>query len=374
MLTECIGSVRPLDEDAMREARRRQERLTKPPGSLGRLEELAIRLAGMTGRVRHPRMQQKVVILMAADHGITAEGVSAYPAEVTAQMMSSFARGTAAINVLARTMGARVVAVDIGVKGSLEGCEVRKVGPGTRNFLIEPAMSRAEAIRAVETGISIVGEEFARGLDLLATGDMGIGNTTASSAITAVLCGRPPAEVTGSGTGLSREQVMRKIEVVERAIQVHRPDPSDPLDVLAKVGGFEIGGIAGLIMGAAASRVPVLIDGFISGAAALIAARLAPVVRGYLIAAHRSAEPGHRIFLDHLKLDPLLDLGLRLGEGTGAVLAMPLVEAAARLLDEMATFEEAGVSSRCVNNACGELSRTAQGRPFDSAQDGPVER
>lgn len=368
MLTECIRSVRPLDEDAMREARRRQERLTKPPGSLGRLEELAVCLVGMTGRVRSPQMQHKVVIVMAADHGITAERVSAYPAEVTAQMVLSFARGTAAINVLARTIGARVVTVDIGVKGSVGGregrgamseveevrgarCEVRKVGPGTRNFLIEPAMSRAEAVRAVETGISLVAEERARGLDLLATGDMGIGNTTASSAITAVLCGRPPAEVTGAGTGLSHEQVMRKIEVVERAIQLHRPDPSDPLDVLAKVGGFEIGGIAGLILGAAASRVPVMIDGFVSGAAALIAARLAPLVRGYLIAAHRSSERGHRVLLDHLKLDPLLDLGLRLGEGTGAVLAMPIVEAAARLLDEMATFEEAGVSCRSVDPA-----------------------
>lgn len=358
MLTEWIRSIRPLDEQAMREARRRQETLTKPPGSLGRLEELAVCLAGMTGRVRHPGLPHKVVIVMAADHGIAAEGVSAYPAEVTAQMMLSFARGTAAVNVLARTMGARVTTVDIGLKGSVEGCgvrgagcEARKVGPGTRNFLREPAMSRAEAIRAVETGISIVEEEHTRGLDLLATGDMGIGNTTASSAITAVLCGRPPAEVTGSGTGLSHEQTMRKVHVVEQAIQLHRPDPSDPLGVLAKVGGFEIGGIAGVILGAAASRVPVLIDGFISGAAALIAVRLAPQARGYLIAAHRSPEPGHQALLDQLALEPILDLGLRLGEGTGAVLAMPIVEAAARLLDEMATFEEAGVSNRTFDLA-----------------------
>ncbi|MBZ0169408.1 nicotinate-nucleotide--dimethylbenzimidazole phosphoribosyltransferase [Candidatus Methylomirabilis lanthanidiphila] len=353
-MTHWIRPVPPLDEEAMREARRRQGRLTKPPGSLGRLEGLAVHLAGMTGRVRHLKLRHKAVIVMAADHGITAEGVSAYPAEVTAQMVQSFARGTAAINVLARTMGARVVTVDIGVRGPEvpgAGWVVRKVGPGTRNFLAEPAMSRVEAICAIETGIDIVEQERSRGLDLLATGDMGIGNTTASSAITAVLCGRTPAEVTGPGTGLSHEQIVRKADVIERAITLHRPDPSDPLDVLVKVGGFEIGGIVGVILGAAASRVPILIDGFVSGAAALIAARLAPVTRDYLIAGHRSTEPGHQAILDHLNLEPILDLGLRLGEGTGAVLAMPILEAAGRLLDEMATFEEARVSHRSPDHA-----------------------
>lgn len=344
----CLRIIGPLKMRSMEEARRRQDMLTKPPGSLGRLETLSVQLAGITGEPR-PRMRHKVAIVMAADHGVVAEGVSAYPPEVTAQMVANFARGGAAINVLARAVGARLVVVDIGVKADVPvaaGVRSHKVARGTRNFLYEAAMRPEEALRALEVGIAIVKEERRAGLDLLATGDMGIGNTTAASAITALLCGKTPAEVTGPGTGLPPAGVVQKARVIEKAIETLRPDPEDPADVLTKVGGLEIAGIAGLILGAAAHRIPVLLDGFISGAAALVAVGLAPKVRPYLIAAHRSAEPGHGTILAHLDLAPLLDLDLRLGEGTGAVLAMPIVEAAARILDEMATFDEAGVSNR----------------------------
>ncbi|MBI2115527.1 MAG: nicotinate-nucleotide--dimethylbenzimidazole phosphoribosyltransferase [candidate division NC10 bacterium] len=330
---DCLRIIGPLERRSMEVARRRQMALTKPPGSLGRLEELSVLLAGMTGQTR-PRLDRKAVIVMAADHGVAAEGVSAYPTEVTAQMVANFARGGAAINVLARAAGVRVVTVDMGVRAPLgEFPNVRslRVGPGTRNFLHEPAMTRQEALLTIETGIAVALEERSRGLDLVATGDMGIGNTTAASAIIAVLAGCTPVQVTGPGTGLEPARITQKAQAV---------------DVLSKVGGFEIGGLAGVILGAAAHRIPVVLDGFIAGAAALLAVRLAPEAGAFLIAGHRSAEPGHRIALKALELEPLLDLDLRLGEGTGAVLAMPLVEAAARILDEMATFEEAGVSDR----------------------------
>ncbi len=336
------------DADVMEGARRRQRALTKPPGSLGRLEELSVLLAGMTGQTRF-RFDRKAVIVMAADHGVVAEGVSAYPAEVTAQMVANFARGGAAINVLARAVGARVITVDMGVRtplAALPNVRSLRVGAGTRNFLHEPAMTREEAVCAIEAGIVVALEERSRGLDLVATGDMGIGNTTAASAITAVLTGCTPVQVTGPGTGLEPPRITQKVRVIEKALERHRPDPPYAVDVLSKVGGFEIGGLAGVILGGAAHRIPVVLDGFIAAAAALLAVRLAPEARAFLIAGHRSAEPGHGIALKALGLDPLLDLKLRLGEGTGAVLAMPLVEAAARLLDEMATFEEAGVSDR----------------------------
>ncbi|MBI3780273.1 MAG: nicotinate-nucleotide--dimethylbenzimidazole phosphoribosyltransferase [candidate division NC10 bacterium] len=347
-LEECLRRIRPLEPWAMEEARRRQGTLTKPPGSLGRLETLSIQLAGIAGDPR-PQIGHKAVIVMAADHGVVVEGVSAYPSEVTAQMLANFARGGAAINVLARAAGARLIAVDVGVNADIPmapGIRSRKVVRATRNFLHGPAMNRHEALQGLEVGIAIVEEEWRAGLDLLATGDMGIGNTTAASAITAVLCKRQAAEVTGPGTGLSSPGVVQKVRVIEKAIETLRPDPEDPFDVLAKVGGLEIAGIAGSILGAAAQRIPVLLDGFICGAAALIATGLAPGVRPFLIAAHRSTEPGHGVILAHLGLRPLLELDLRLGEGTGAVLAMPIVEAAARILTEMATFEEAGVSNR----------------------------
>lgn len=343
-----IGGVAPLDETAVRQAQRRLDQLTKPPGSLGRLEELAVRLAAITGRVRQ-HLPNKTVVLMAADHGVVAEGVSAYPQSVTAQMVANFLRGGAAINVLARQAGARVVVVDMGVAAELPSHPdliARKTGWGTRNMAQGPAMTREEALAAIEAGTELADEEIRRGTNLLATGDMGIGNTTPSSAITAVLLGRPPREVTGRGTGLDDEGLARKVAVIERAIAVNRPDHGDPLDVLAKVGGYEIAGLVGVILKGAAKRIPVIIDGFISGAAGLVAVRLCPAVRGYLLAAHCSAEPGHRLVLEALGLRPLLDLNLRLGEGTGAALAMHLVDDALALLDEMATFEEAGVADR----------------------------
>jgi nicotinate-nucleotide--dimethylbenzimidazole phosphoribosyltransferase len=384
---EVIAAIGPLDEGAMQAARARQARLTKPPGSLGRLETLSIQLAGITGSAL-PSFARKAVIVAAADHGVAADGVSAYPPAVTAQMALNFARGGAAINVLARQAGALVVVVDVGIAADWglpapstavrkswpfgpggerpavspptpKGAELapaglldapglihRKIAHGTQNMSHGPAMTRVQAIAALETGLEVFEAEWAAGLDLVATGDMGIGNTTPSAAIVAVLTGRPVAQVTGRGTGVDDAGLARKVAAIEQALAVNRPDPSDALDVLAKVGGFEIGALAGVMLGAAAARVPVVIDGFISGAAALIAAGLAPQVRPYLIAAHQSVEIGHRAALEQLGLRPLFDLELRLGEGTGAVLAFHLVEAAARILSEMATFDEAGVSDK----------------------------
>ncbi|MDP3879447.1 MAG: nicotinate-nucleotide--dimethylbenzimidazole phosphoribosyltransferase [Dehalococcoidales bacterium] len=347
-LSEVIKMIRPLDEKAMAQARARQDVLTKPQGSLGRLEELSVQLAGIQGRPV-PEIKQKVIITMAADHGVVAQGVSAYPQEVTAQMVYNFLAGGAGINVLARQAGARVVVVDMGVAGELAAnphLVSRKVAAGTRDMTSGSAMTVGDAVKAVETGIEIVTAELGKGLDIVGTGDMGIGNTTASSAICAVMTGKTVAEVTGRGTGIADWQLRHKIEVIERALAVNRPDPSQPLDVLAKVGGFEIGGLVGVMLGAAANRVPVVIDGFISGAAALIAAALAPRLKGFLIAAHVSVEPGHRLMLEHLGLKPLLDLGMRLGEGSGAALGIFLSETAARILAEMATFADAGVSER----------------------------
>lgn len=345
-LEETIRAIPALDEKAMAAARVRQADLTKPRGALGRLEDLSIRLAGMTGQAR-PSFPHKGVILMAADHGVVEEGVSLYPQAVTREMVFNFLHGGAGINSIARLAGARVSVVDMGVIGGFPvspGLSCRMIDFGTRNMARGPAMTLAQAREAVEAGIGSFEEEYAKGLDLVATGDMGIGNTTASAAIAAVFTGRPAGEVTGQGTGIGAAQYLHKIEVIRRALELNRPDPADALGVLSKVGGFEIGGLAGVIVGAAARRVPVVIDGYISGAAALVACALAPSCRDYLIAGHVSAEPGHRILLGHLGLEPLLDLGMRLGEGTGAALAMLLVEAAVRTLDEMATFSEAGVS------------------------------
>ncbi len=344
----ALPTIPPLDLEAQAAARARHDQLTKPPGSLGRLEALALQLAAITGQPR-PVVARKAVIVMAGDHGVTAEGVSAYPAAVTPQMVLNFVHGGAAINVLARQAGARVVVVDVGVAADLgeqPGLLSRKVAYGTRNMARGPAMTRAEAEAALQVGLETVRVEIDQGLDLVATGDMGIGNTTPSAAITAVLTGAPVARVTGRGTGVDDAGLARKVAVIEQALRANQPDGRDPLDVLAKVGGLEIGGLVGVMLGAAARRVPVVVDGFISGAAALVAAGLAPGVKPYLIAAHQSVEAGHGVLLAHLGLRPLLDLELRLGEGTGAVLAFNLVEAAARILSEMATFAEAGVSDK----------------------------
>jgi len=331
----------------MEQARARQQQLTKPPGSLGRLEDLAVRIVGMTGQLL-PTVERKAVIVMAADHGVTIEGVSAYPSVVTAQMVYNFLRGGAAINALAKLAGARVIVVDVGVVTEVQHSDLltRKVAAGTANMASGPAMTHAQAIDAVHVGMDVFEAQFDQGIDLVATGDMGIGNTTASSAITAVLTGTPVAVVTGRGTGINDEQLAHKIAVIEQAIKHNKPDPTDPLSVLASVGGLEIAGLVGVILAAAAHRVPVVIDGFISGAAALVAVKLCPGVRDYLIAGHVSVELGHLMILDHLGLVPLLNLELRLGEGTGAALAMCIVEGALRTHAEMATFAEARVSNK----------------------------
>ncbi len=345
-LEETIEAVAPLDSQAMAAAGRRQASLTKPPGSLGRLEELSIRLAGIR-RTPSPQVSRKCIVTMAADHGVVAEGVTRYPQAVTAQMVLNFLGGGAAVNVLARHVGARVVVVDAGVAGELPqhpGLVALRVAAGTRNMAHGPAMSVEEARASLEAGITVVEGEERRGLDILGVGEMGIGNTTAASAVTAAVTGCSPGEVTGRGTGLDDLELAHKVEVVARALAANRPRRGDGLDVLAKVGGFEIGAMAGAMIAAAARHLPVVLDGFICGAAALVAVLLAPRVKEYLVASHRSVEVGHSRLLEHLGLEPLLDLDLRLGEGTGAALGISLAEASCRILAEMATFEGAGVS------------------------------
>jgi len=348
LLSNTIRMIRPLDGEAMTQAQARQDMLTKPQGSLGRLEQLSVQLAGVRCKPV-PQIKDKAIITMAGDHGVVAEKVGNWPQEVTAQMVYNFLSDGAGINVIARHIGARVIVVDMGVATNLEPNPQllsRKIASGTRNMAVGPAMTNEQALKAVEAGIEIVADEVSRGLDIVGTGDMGIGNTTASAAICAVMTGRPVVEVTGRGTGLTDEQLAHKVEVIKRALQVNSPDPKKPLDVLAKVGGFEIGGLAGVMLGATARHIPVVIDGFISGAAALIATALAPVLKDYLIAAHRSAESGHRLLLEHLGLKPLLNLDMRLGEGTGAALGIFLAETSAKILAEMTTFAEAGVSEK----------------------------
>jgi nicotinate-nucleotide--dimethylbenzimidazole phosphoribosyltransferase len=348
LLESTIGSILPADEASRAKAKARLDQLAMPHWALGRLMDLAMDLAGMTRSVA-PAVARKAVVVFAADHGVVAEGVSKYPQAVTAQMVHTFVGGRAGINALARLAGARVVVVDMGVAGDLSALAEagsivsKRIASGTQNMARGPAMSRAEAVRALEAGIEIA-RSLGDTLDVFGTGDMGIGNTTASAAIAAVITGRAVAEVTGRGTGIDDEQLRHKVAVIQRALDVNRPDPKDGLDVLAKVGGFEIGGLAGLILGAAAQRKPVVLDGFISTAGALVAYALAPAVADYLVAGHRSEEKGHEVMLQHLGKKPLLDLGLRLGEGTGAALAMNLMDAAVRILTEVATFAEASVS------------------------------
>jgi len=344
-LSRLLDSIAPPSRDGESAARRHLDSLTKPPGSLGRLEEIALRLAVLRGRA--PEVARPVIFTFAADHGVVAEGVSAYPQVVTAQMVENFTRGGAAVNVLARQAGARVVVADFGVATPLERAPDLvecPIGPGTANIAVGPAMTREHAIRAIETGARLAEEAMDAGADLLATGEMGIGNTTAASAITAAITGAPAEQVTGRGTGVDDATLTRKVAAVRRALEVNRPDPRDGLDVLAKVGGFEIGGLTGVILAGAARRVPVALDGFIAGSAALLAVTLAPDSRHALFASHRSAEPGHAHALEHLRLEPYLALGLRLGEGTGAALFIHLARAAALVWSEMATFKAAGVS------------------------------
>jgi nicotinate-nucleotide--dimethylbenzimidazole phosphoribosyltransferase len=340
----------PLDEPAAEQARRRQAVLTKPAGSLGRLEELSIQLAGITGSLR-PSLRDRVVFVLAGDHDVAQEGVSAYPSEVTAQMVLNFLRGGAAINVLARLFDVRVVVADLGVAAELPAhpeLRDRKVRRGAGNIARGPGMTREQAVAAIEAGRGLVAEEAERGLDVACTGDMGIANTTPSAALICHFTGLDAGQVVGRGTGVDDAGLDRKRAVVRQALEVNRAalGSGDPVEALAAIGGLEIAGLAGVIVECARKRVPVVIDGFISGAAALTAAAIEPLCKPYMIAAHRSQELGHMAALAGLGLRPLLDLDLRLGEGTGAVLALSLLEAAVALLDEMATFDDAAVSGR----------------------------
>lgn len=344
-MEEMTAGILPLNEEAMERARLHLDQLTKPPGSLGKLEEIAVQLAGITGELA-PALGAKTVVVMAGDHGVCEEGVSAFPSEVTCQMVMNFLNGGAAVNVLARHASANVVCVDMGIDGELEHPDLlqRKIRRGTRNMARGAAMTRDEAEAAVRAGYELALELAEQGTGLFATGEMGIGNTTPSSALLAAFAGISPAAAAGRGTGISDQRLARKIGVIEQALQINQPDPRDPLDVLAKVGGLEIAGLTGLILGAAASRRPIVIDGFISTAAALTAVRLAPAAKGYMIGSHLSGEQGHALLVKEAGISPMLGLDMRLGEGTGAVLAFHLVEAAVKIMAEMATFAQAGVS------------------------------
>jgi nicotinate-nucleotide--dimethylbenzimidazole phosphoribosyltransferase len=340
-----LPGIPALDEASMAFSSERLDRLTKPRGSLGRLEELAIRLAGIRSEA-FPRIDRKLAVVVAGDHGVVAQGVSAYPPAVTGQMVRNFLAGGAAVNVLAAWAGAEVLIIDAGILEPISDSRILdlRMGPGTADLSRQPAMPVETAIEALNEGIQLGVNGISA--DVVACGEMGIGNSTAASALTAALLKMPPREVTGQGTGVGLQALQYKIEVIEAALALHRPDPADPLDVLAKLGGFEIAVLAGLMIGCAAARRVVVMDGLISSAAALAASRLAPGVCDYLFASHLSTEPGHAWILQELALSPLLDLRLRLGEGTGALLATPLLEASCRLLREMATFDEAGVSGR----------------------------
>jgi nicotinate-nucleotide--dimethylbenzimidazole phosphoribosyltransferase len=348
LLNDTLARIQPVDPVLLQQAQAKLDNKTKPLGSLGRLEEFARRFAAITGTL-NPATEKKVIFTFAADHGVVEEGVSAFPKEVTPQMVFNFLRGGAGINVLARHGGADVRVVDMGVDydfGSLAGLIDCKIARGTANVAKGPAMTRQQAVAALETGITLANGCRDEGVAMAGTGEMGIGNTTAASAIIAAISGMSVSQVTSRGTGIDDAALANKIRVIEQALQVNRPDPADPLDVLAKVGGLEIAGIAGLIIGCAANRMPVVVDGFISTSGALIAAGMNPSIRDYLFAAHESVEIGHRYMLDHLGAEPILDLKLRLGEGTGAALAMGLIEAGVKIMKEMATFTEAGVAEQ----------------------------
>jgi len=349
-LDAYLSKIEPVDETYADLAREREDMLTKPRGSLGWLEELAVRLAAMK-RESLPQVKRKVIFTFAADHGVVDEGVSAFPREVTPQMVYNFANDGAAINVLARLNGAEIIIADLGVAAELDirhaNFRSRKVGRGTRNFAQAPAMSAVEAVKAIMTGIEIFEEEHQKEpIGLAGTGEMGIGNTTPAAAILAVIGEEKIEDIVGRGTGIDDDGMIRKISAIKRGIEGNQPDRTDGIDILRKVGGFEIGGLVGVILASARNRVPVLIDGFISTSAALIAQLLSPVSVQYMIAAHLSEERGHGRMLEILGKRPILDLGLRLGEGTGAALAMNIVEAAVRIINEMATFESAGVSNK----------------------------
>lgn len=344
LIKETIAGIKSPDENVMAQTQKRLDCLTKPRGSLGKLEDLAKQISGITGNPL-PDLKRKMIFVFAGDHGVTDEGVSAYPKEVTAEMVLNFMKEGAAINVLANHIGAGVRVVDMGVSRDMEikdnKLKIMKVGYGTRDMSKGPAMSRDEAERSICAGIEIMKSENA---DIIGIGEMGIGNTTSASAIAAAITGADVEKVTGKGTGIDGSSLRKKIEVIEKTLSINKPDPLDPLDILAKVGGFEIGGAAGCILAGAASNIPVVIDGFISTAAALIAFELAPALKPYLIASHLSVETGHKVMLEQIGLEPFLDLGMRLGEGTGAALGISICEASVKILSQMATFEEASVT------------------------------
>ncbi|MBI5208315.1 MAG: nicotinate-nucleotide--dimethylbenzimidazole phosphoribosyltransferase [Candidatus Firestonebacteria bacterium] len=346
LLRSTVEKIQPVDKKLIEKAQAKLDMLTKPQGSLGRLEDLAKKIVVISGKL-NPKLESKKIITIAGDHGVVEEGVSAYPKEVSAQMVYNFVRGGAAINVLAKHIGAEVIVVDIGVAHDFEKdlpIISKKIGYGTINFVKGPAMTREEAIKSIEAGIEIVNKIDK--LDILGIGEMGIGNTTPSSAIISVFSGLPANEVTGRGTGIDDKTLKNKIRVIEKGIQINKPDINDPIDVLAKIGGFEIGGLAGCVLAASARKIPIVLDGLISTAGALIASKIAPVVKEYLIASHNSEEIGHKIMLKQLNLEPLFNFNLRLGEGTGACLGISMADAGIKIFTEMATFESAGVSEK----------------------------
>lgn len=345
-LKDIISSIKSINPIFYEKAQKRLDNLTKPQGSLGRLEEFAQRIVAITEDI-NPVIDKKVIFTFAGDHGVAEEGVSLFPKEVTPQMVLNFIRGGAGINVLARHAGIEVKVVDIGVDyefGNLDGLLHKKVIKGTRNIRKGPAMTRDEAIKCIEVGIDLADEYAKNGYHIFGTGEMGIANTTPSSAIAAIFSKRTVSEVTGHGTGINDDTFKNKVKVIEDALKINNPNPKDPIDVLAKVGGAEIAGIAGLCIGAATRRIPVVIDGFISTAGALIAYELEPKIKDYMFAAHTSVERGHWIMLERMDMKPILNLNMRLGEGTGAALGISIIEAGLKIYREMATFGEAGVS------------------------------
>lgn len=346
-IQQVITEIKDVDSRLMNSAQQRLDFLTKPQGSLGRLEELAKIIVGICGK-ENPLLDNKVIFTLAGDHGVVQEGVSAFPQEVTPQMVYNFLNNGAGINVLARHVGAKVIVVDMGVateiKSKHEDFRNKKIGLGTKNFAKGPAMTNLEAVKSIEAGMDLINEELKNGLDIVGIGEMGIGNTTPASAIASVITREDVAKMTGRGTGINDDIYEHKIGVIRKAISVNKPDPKDAIDILSKVGGFEIGGMFGIILAACANRIPVVIDGFISTSAALLTYLLEPKTAQYMVASHVSVEPGHKIILEHMGLRHILDLNLRLGEGTGAALGINLVEASVKILTQMATFKDAGVS------------------------------
>lgn len=351
LIAQTIAAIAPTDPSARGAAAERLDRMTKPRGSLGRVEDVAITLAGIAGACPPPVPEPAAVAVFAADHGVHAQGVTPWSQEVTGQMVSNFLAGGAVVNAFARQLGADVCVVDVGVRAPLDavpGLLSRRVAAGTADLTVGPALTREHARAAVEVGIETAGELVAAGNRCLLCGDMGIANTTAAALLICAFTGADPAAATGRGTGIDDATLERKTGVVRLALALHRPDPADPIGVLAAFGGLEHAALAGFVLGGAALRVPVLLDGVNAGAAALVAAVLSPDAVAYCLAGHRSSEPGHRLALDHLRLEPLLDLGMRLGEGTGALLALPVAQAAARAMQDVATFDAAGVIDKDV--------------------------